>query len=538
MSLAAGDAVTGITIDADGNTSEFGANKVVSVRVSGRVYEDLQPNADRDTGEDWQNGSTVYVKLLDGNGSVVQVTRVDPGDGAYHFDVVAAGDYTLIVADNGNTTDATPNPPSGWLFVSPPDGRRSITVGTRPIVAQDFGLFHGARVLGTVFRDTGYGPGTANDALQNGNEPGVAGVAVSASDGSHTRTVQTDAGGHYLLYVPVGWGDVVLSHGLRPASGHNVGGNGVYRAADWPDANGAGSSAARIILGSAANISGQSLAGRNFGVVFPSVFRPDQNSSATSPGTVSYAHTYKPGTQGTVAFSRTGGDYAYQLRLDANCDDDFDDSGESWRAVSTTARPTFTVGDAWPRNPDGSFRACRVEVRVLVPGGEPEGAVDIAEVAADLSWANNGAVIDRRLIVDTTRVRVLGTLRLKKLGRRVADPTADTAPKNFPADYAMSVDGAPGDVLEYCIAYTNIGSDAVTDVKISDPVPFFADALADAFGVGKTIYWKDAAGVVHWLTASSDGDAGTIASGILEVQAEATLSPGEGGLVCYRVRIR
>jgi len=538
VSLAAGDAVTGITIDADGNTSEFGANKVVSVRVSGRVYEDLQPNASRDTGEDWQNGSTVYVKLVDGNGTVVQVTRVDPGDGAYHFDVVAPGDYTLIVDDNGNTANAAPTPPSGWLFVSPPDGRRFITLGTRPIVAQDFGLFHGARVLGTVFRDTGDGPGTANDAVQNGNEPGVAGVTVSVSDGSHTRTTQTNAGGHYLLYVPVGWGDVVLSHGVRPATGYNTGGSGAHQAADWADASATNSSAASVDLGAASGISGQTLAGFNFGVVYKSSFRPDQQGSATSPGTVSYAHTYRPGTQGTVVFSHAGGDYTYQLRMDANCDGDFNDASEGWQAVSTSNKPAFVVDDDWPRNPDGSFKACNVEVRVLVPGGEPEGAVDIAEVAADLIWANNGAVIDRRLIVDTTRVRILGTLRLRKLGRRVADPTMDRAPKSFPADYAASVDGAPGDVLEYCIAYTNIGSDAVTDVKISDPVPFFADALADAYGAGKAIYWKDATGAVHWLTASSDGDAGTIASGILEVRAEARLDPGEEGLVCYRVQIR
>ena len=528
-SLGSGGEITATATDSNGNTSEFGANKVVGVRVSGRVYEDLQPNAGRETGEDWQSGSAVYIKLVDGNGSVVQVTRVDPGDGAYHFDVVAAGDYTLIVDDNDNPADAAPNPPSGWLFVSPPDGRRSITVGTRPIVAQDFGLFHGARVEGVVFRDTGDGAGTANDAVQNGDEPGVPNVTVSVSDGSHTRTATTDASGRYLLYVPAGWGKVTLSHGVRPASGYNAGGSGVHQAANWADASATNSSAASVDLGAASGISGQTLAGRNFGVVYKSSFRPDQQGAATSPGTVAYAHTYKPGTQGTVSFSRAGGDYTYQLRLDANCDGDFDDAGESWRAVSATAQPSFAVDDDWPRNPDGSFAACNVEVRALVPGGEPEGAVDIAQISASLTWSNNGSVADPASLTDITTVRTNSTLQLEKVVRNVTqDPNSS---------FGTSAGGRPGDVLEYCIRYRNTGAENVTQVAISDPVPFFSDMVLGVYN-GKDILWHDAAGATHELTAAADGDEGELGSGLVKVHAEATLQPGAGGEVCYRVELR
>ena len=521
------------------------------VPVSGTLYHDLQPNGFRDAGEAGVSpaevhGASLYVKLFadtDGNcengfqAPALQVVEVDD-QGNYRFAGVPEGRYCLVLsADNDPArTDAYAPGPDGWLYTSPPGGVRPVEVGDGASVGNDFGLFHGARVQGTVFRDTGDGDGVANDAVQNGSEPGIPRVEVEATDGTHTRRATTDAEGRYTLYIPADWGTVTVSHPLRPASGYNDGSRAV-RAASWAEASASDAPAARAELGNAADLAGTAST-LNFGVVFPSVFRPDQNGTTTTPGTLVYAHTYRPGSQGRVNLARIGGRYTYQVRVDANCDGDFDDPGELWQGVSSAEHPGFDVGDAWPRNPDGSFAACALEVRVLVPDGEPEGAVDLAEIEAALSWANNTGVVDRRTVVDTTQVRILGALRLEKRGRRVDDPAYDREPASFPSDYAVSVEGAPGNVLEYCIGYQNVGTDAVTSVVISDPVPFFSIALSDAYGVGRAIYWRDAARVEHYLTAASGDDAGEIDAGVVRVRAESSLPPGKGGLVCYRVRIR
>ena len=521
------------------------------VSVSGKVYHDLEPNGQRDGGEPGIDPAAeldhgLYVKLFgdsDGdcangfNASAEQVVPVDE-DGNYRFSGVGPGFYCLVLSADDDCSCPNVYDPTGdgWLYTAPPGGVRGVRVGATDSAGNDFGLFHGGRVSGTVFRDTGNGDGVANDAVQNGEEPGIPRVPVTATDGSHTRRTTTDAEGRYTLYIPADWGTVTVSHPLRPASGYNDGSR-VEQAANWAEASAGDAPAARANLGSASDLAGTEKT-LNFGVVYPSALRPDQSGSTTTPGTRVYRHTYRPGTQGEVRLAQSGGRYVYQARVDANCDGDFDDPGESWQVVSSSAHPRFDVGDAWPRNPDGSFAACALEVRVLVPDGEPEGAVDLAEIEAALTWANNAGVADRRTVVDTTQVRILGTLRLEKRGRKVEDPQHDRAPIPFPDNYAVSVAGAPGDVLEYCIRYRNVGTEAVRDVVISDPVPFFAEALPNAYNDPGAIYWRGMDGTGHILTADTDADAGAIEAGVVRVQAESSLPPGKGGLVCYRVRIR
>ena len=587
------------------------------IPLSGSLYHDLEPNSTRDPSDpaisesdlDPASPPDLYVKLFEdddgdcsnGFGTTArQVVEIED-DGTYYFPAVSAGNYCLVLGDNADPDDATPYDPTadGWLYINPPDGILPVTVtddqlaGGQESTGNDFGFFHGSRITGTVFDDTGYDTdpatsddGTPNDALQNGDEPGIPDVTVTLSDDQgHTRTTQTDASGHYTLYLPADWGTVTLSHDLRPASGYNHptdptdpdSATTVHQATDYEDATAPtpDSSAARVQLSlpnnnstTAADLAGLTLDGYNFGVVYPSSFRPDQSGTTTTPGTVTYNHTYKPGTQGTVTLSRTGGDYTYQIRVDANCDGAFDPDAytdpsspdysnaaiESWNTVTAPdapdpSTPTFLVTDAWPRNPDGSFTACAVEVRVLVPDGEPEGAVDLATLTAALDWENNQTnatpnVTDPASLTDTTTVRILGGLTLEKLGCNVTataatpDTSDDCDPASFPTAYTTNVSGRPGDVLEYCIAYTNAGSATITDVALTDPVPFFADPEPDAYGPDQDIYWRAASGTVTYLTAASDADNGELTSGLLTVQLEASLDPGLGGLVCYRVRIQ
>jgi uncharacterized repeat protein (TIGR01451 family) len=477
---------------------------VAGVSMSGTVYHDLQPNGLREPGEDWSSGTSVYVNLVQG-GSVVQSAAVSAGTGSYSFSGVAPGNYTLVVTASASST--TPTPPSGWLFIEPVAGSRSLSVGGSNVTGQDFGLYHGSRISGTVFRDDGLGSGTANDALQNGGEPGIAGVSVTASDGAQSRSTPTDSLGNYVLYVPYTFASsVTLSHPLAPATGSNVGGGSVVLATAY------GQSAAqqRTISPFAA---GNRYDGYNFGVVRPSLWQPDQSGQASSPGVVTYAHRVRPGTLGTLTFLRVSGNWNYLLRIDANCDGDFDDAGEGYQSLPYS----LTVGSAWPREADGSLKACAVEVMVIVPAGLPGGSSDFLNLASRLRYANNAAVDDLLSLTDSTVVGVGGELRLTK---QVQNLTQGTPPSTGRAD------GKPGEVLEYCIAYQNQSSAPITQVVLTDPIPFFTDYQSGTLRLNSIL-----------LTDAADADAGEVGGGLVRVRI-GTLAAGAGGQVCYRVKIR
>ena len=506
--------------------TDLGANQeatsatlvVEGYTISGSVYHDQEPNGLKGPNEDWSTGTTVYVNLVQGN-TVVASATVNPGTGTFSFPGVPPGTYTLLVTTSNSNT--TPQAPSGWLFVNPGDGKRDISVSSH-LQGLDFGLFHGGVVEGQIFLDDGLGGGTANNALRDGGEQGVGGVTVTATDGSNTRTASTDGNGYYRLYLPHGWGSVTLSHPLRPATGYNDGVTPT-QVASWLDATGPSSSGARVSLGPASALAGNTWV-RNFGVVRDSRLYPDGSGQTSSPGVYTFSHGYRPGTLGSVTLSLLSPPnprYTYQVRVDLDCNGSFG-PGEDWASFPYT----FTVGTAWPREADGGLRACALEVRALVPAGEPAGAMDIALVEARLTWAGNPSVQEPDTLTDTLHV-VGGEVRLEKRVRNISQNTP----------FATTAQGKPNEVLEYCIAYRNLGTQPVSNFVLSDPIPFFTEALTTVTDYGnKAIQWTHGSATQH-LTAQTGDDAGEIASGLVRVLV-GTVGPGEMGEVCYRVRIR
>ena len=72
---------------------------------------------------------------------------------------------------------------------------------------QNFGLYNGSKLSGTVFKDTGNGVGgIANDHIQNGGETGIAGVTLTATNASCPSSLcdstVTTGTGSYTLYIP------------------------------------------------------------------------------------------------------------------------------------------------------------------------------------------------------------------------------------------------------------------------------------------------------------------------------------------------
>ena len=156
----------------------------------------------------------------------------------------------------------------------------------------------------------------------------------------------------------------------------------------------------------------------------------------------------------------------------------------------------------------------------------PAGAVDVALLQGGLSWANNPGVVDLRSLPDTTTVSG-GEVRLEKRVRNVSQGTG----------FGTLGEGRPGEVLEYCVAYRNLGTAPVSQFVLTDPVPFFTDPLPSVpdYG-GKAIRWSHGSATLY-LTASQGDDAGEVSGGVVRVEV-GNVGPGEAGEVCYRVQIR
>lgn len=151
-----------------------------SCDISGTVYDDADHSARRDSGEAG-SGVATWVKLLR-NGSVEQVAAADPGTGAFSFAAVAPASYTLVLGTEDGTTDTTPRAPAGWIGTEAPDHRREVVMGAEETSGQNFGLYQGARLAGSVFRDHGGSAGIANNGRREDDEPGIAGVTVKTLD--------------------------------------------------------------------------------------------------------------------------------------------------------------------------------------------------------------------------------------------------------------------------------------------------------------------------------------------------------------------
>ena len=96
--------------------------------------------------------------------------------------------------------------------------------------------------------------------------------------------------------------------------------------------------------------------------------------------------------------------------------------------------------------------------------------------------------------------------------------------------------GKPGDVLEYCITTTNLGTANVTKIAFSDNVPSNTAAKLGVYA-GKDIRITTAAGV-STATFAADGDPGQLSGAALSVNLPTlVLAPTQTFSVCFRASI-
>lgn len=425
--------------------------------VTGTVYSDANHNASQDAGETGTGVAGLYVKLAPSSGGVCSgpataAAAVNSASGAYSLGNVVAGSYCLILDNNNTLSDITSAVPAGWLGVQNPTGVIPLSlVNSAPATPQNFGLYNGSKLGGTVFADTGVGAGSANNGVKDGAEPGIASVTVNASAGATAVASASTAGdGRYTLWVPASVSGSVTVTPAAPVAYLATGGV----------AGTTGGSYSRPTV-SYTPATGQSYSGVNFGLVPPNTLAPNGAQTA-QPGTVVfYAHSFLAGSGGQVTFSLVSTatpaspSWSQVLYRDSNCNGTLDTA-----EPQVTAAITATAGQT----------LCLI-VKQFVPADAGLGAQNTVTLSAAFGYTGASPALSSTLTAnDITTVGEPGALTLSKL---VSNLTQSLGP-------ATAVNAAPGNTLQYTLTAVNNGSEPLSTLVINDATPAFTTYLSAA----------------------------------------------------------
>lgn len=430
----------------------------VALGFGGNVYSDPNHNSNLDAGESGIGGaSALWVKLTPRTGGTCTgpatvAVSVNLTTGAYSFTNIQQGNYCLVVDGNNTLSDITASYPTGFIGTQNPTGVIQFSIVGAPPSPQNFGLYNGSTLSGTVFADNGAGGGTANNGVRAGTEAGLAGITVNAMQGATTLDSEpTASDGSFILWIPGATAGTVVITPVLPSGYIATGGS----------AGTTGGSYTRPSVSYTAG-SGFARTGINFGMVAPNTLAPNGAQTA-QPGTVVfYAHTYIAGTGGQVTFSMANAAspaspaWTQVLYQDSNCSATLEAS-----EPQLTAAITVTAGQT----------VCLI-VKQFVPAGAGQGAQNSVTLSAAFSYTNAAPAlpISTLSVTDITTVGQAGDLALSKLVSNVTQAIAA----------ATSVNASPGDTLQYTLTATNNGTQALSTLFVNDSTPAFTGFVSTA----------------------------------------------------------
>lgn len=442
-------------------TAEFTVLDVARVcTVEGCVYDDENTNANRNMGENFPNfaeGTSLFVKLVEnipgGGEPAVKVVAVDPSDGCFSFAEVSGGTHRMILSDNNDPNDLTTAVPAGWVGTEAPDQERDVIVpqmGGSPD-SQDFGVFNGARIEGTVFLDVGNDDGLANNGQQEGGEVGISNTAVVVTTGAGAvlTSTRTNKRGEFVLYVRNGINTAVIKEFNRPAF-ISTGGDPGNTASSYQIET----DSVRFSVDS-----GTVYHGILFADVPRHLFMPDNRSVTMPGGSATYAHQFVAGTSGTVSFtqqdSSSHDQFGWQTRLylDNNCNGEIN-PGEPFLNQSIV----LTVGQ----------RLCLIN-QVDAPDDAIINSTHRVDIVAAFSCsgqqANDASSGTSFCGGYTQSVNDITT---------ISDSSADiTLGKTADKQQAQ-----PGETITFTLNYRNNGENPIRQVIISDVVPAYTQVIS------------------------------------------------------------
>jgi uncharacterized repeat protein (TIGR01451 family) len=472
--------------------------------LSGTVYGDTNHDATVDASETGTGIFGLYVKIAAYSGGVCQnpatsAAMVTAATGGYSFPAVTAGSYCLTVTNNSTLSNTTAYLPAGWIGTEAVSGVRQVTTSASPSPPQNFGLYNGSEVSLLVFGDTGANGGTANDGVQNGGEPGINNVTVTASIGAAAvASAITGSSGTAVLWLPVSLSGTVTLTPTAPAGDLATGGSAGTTMGTYARPS------VRFTVGT-----GNTYTGVSFGLVPPNARAPLGAQTAQAGTAVFYPHAFMAGSAGQVTFSAAAlpspavAGWTQVLYLDSTCSGQFAGSDVAISgAIAAVANQQICI-----------------LVEEFVPSGAPPNAQNKVTVSAGFAYSGSAAPPTTVIAVtDTTTVVTAGATQFIK---RVQNVTLSGA-------YGTMNSALPGNTLQYQLAVTNEGSAPLSSVVVNDATPAFTTFVSAACPAtlptgltGCSVSIKPAAG----------------AQGALQWTFTGVLAPGAQSLVSYQVMV-
>ncbi len=519
ISLSPGDSITATATDANGNTSEFGANYPVrsTVMIRGYVFEDANHNTVMDASESGISGVRVELWSWDGSNWTQVRDTVTNSTGYYSFSPSDTGTYRVIedYSDNAGSDPDNGSDPSGYISTTP----NVMDVHWEALVEKwvNFGDYHGSKITGKVFYDAQCGVQSSdnNDGELDSGEPPIAGVTVKAETGSGTLIDEatTDNDGSYVLWIqydvstPFYLIEDNLVHYISTGD-HEGQATYVAHASD----------ADTVEFSSFS--SGTTYSDYNFGDVKENLFEPDNSGSGMPGSPVTYSHIFIPGTDSRIDFSLTSQrGWTWVVIHDIDGDGEVDPSDTVITTHQFVALPCDTI---------------HIIVRGFVPSSEQMGVTEVTQLSAISSFSNNTSLVDSLEVVDLTTIS--GPLKLTK-----------------------SVDkssAAPGEELTYTVTFKNNGTMAIDSITLSDPIDRNVEFVHDAFGSDQDVEFHYPDGTVIYLKAESGSDSNSDGAWLMEIGVSIFLriefvnldgsspgpiehlQPGESGYIVYKVQVK
>uniref|UniRef100_Q11DY3 Conserved repeat domain n=2 Tax=Chelativorans TaxID=449972 RepID=Q11DY3_CHESB len=403
---------------------------------------------------------------------------------------------------------ATTGNPVGPVIGSVSDGRTLVIPAANARAGADLlctfsNRFAGFAVTGRVIEDNGAGGGTAHDGHQNGTEKGLGAVLLRLTDcASHDYArAESDAAGNFSLSlagVPANT-DICLVR--DPVAGH-LGVSG------QPGTTGGTMTGYNLLrFRPAADTSYHDVV---FGLIAVPQLVSGTAAAVPPGGATMIAHRYTATTTAAVSFTLTdvtgtpdAALFSTTLFHDADC------SGELAAGEGPPPAPAAVqAGDV----------IC-LFVRTEALDSVPPGGELAYTLAAATALSGTQAVLEPAANQDKVTVAT-GSVTVTKRVRNVT--------RN--GSFAASGTGAPGDVLEYSIIFSNPSPGAVSHVQVHDKTPSYTTLSAPM-----TVVQDPASLDCAPAVPPAGGSAGY--RGVLRWDCTGTMLPGDQGEVSFKVTI-
>jgi uncharacterized repeat protein (TIGR01451 family) len=485
------------TLSTADNAPALATFTVGQLTVSGFVYHDLNRNSQRETTE-VGTGLALFAKLVPASnptGPAVQAVVVTNSSGAYLFPGVSPGTYLIVIDNNNDLADVTPNIPSSWIGTEQPTHMRdNVLVTATDVVNQNFGLMNGTTLTGRSFNDNGVTGGTANDGLINGGEQGLAGNQLRLTDSAGTAIYDSTVSGpsgDFSLFIP---GTIAPGTQLKVVEGNASG----YISTGGSPGN-TGGTYDRATDAITFTFLGTNYQALQFGNVAENNFLNDSQQTGLPGSFVLHSHTFIANSAGQLSFSMVGvpnpsiAGWTPVIYLDANCN----------AQVEPTEQPI-----AVPLSVVAGQQVC-ILIKDSIPPTAPFNAQHQVTITAEFQYTGANPSLSR--LFTRTALTVVGN------------------PSSAGLTLAKSVDkqiALPGETLIYTITYSNNSSEALNNIVVFDSTPAFTTFLSAAAGALPAN--------LSSVTISSPG-AGN--SGPIQWNFTGTLAPGQTGTVTFSVLV-